>query len=543
MLRVLGGQPGRACQRGGLAAIALAAASASAASAPSPSPGGDTVALSIDASKPGAKIGRNIFGQFAEHLGTGVYEGVWVGPDSPIPNTRGLRNDVVAALKALKVPNVRWPGGCFADEYHWRNGIGPNRPATLNPNWGGVVEPNSFGTHEFMDFLDQIGSEAFLSVNVGSGTPQEAAEWFEYLTTDQPTALAKTRAANGRAAPYKIAYLGIGNESWDCGGNMSPEYYLRQLTIYARFVRNFNPAQREGAGRMLRIAVGPGGDGPRWTEWTETIMKAWQARQWSWDMEGLSLHNYTVIKWPPAYASVGFGEKEYAEILKKTLEMDGLIRTHSAIMDKYDPQKKIALVVDEWGAWYAKLPGSKDGFLVQQNSQRDAVLAALNLNIFARHADRVRMANIAQMVNVLQAMILTKGDKMVLTPTYHVFKMYLPFQDATVVPVTFDAGTYTHGDIALPRVDAVAARDTAGTLWLTVINVDANRPVTIAAAVAGLTAGKAAGQTLTASRVDSVNTFEAPGTVVPKAIAAKVSGGTVTLTLEPKSVTVISVRP
>jgi alpha-L-arabinofuranosidase len=513
------------------------------APAPPPSAADGTVALSIDASKPGAKIDRNIFGQFAEHLGTGVYEGVWVGPDSPIPNTRGLRNDVVAALKALKVPNVRWPGGCFADEYHWRNGIGPNRPATLNPNWGGVIEPNSFGTHEFMDFLDQIGSEAFISVNLGSGTPQEAAEWFEYLTTDQPTALAKARAANGRAAPYKIAYLGLGNESWDCGGNMSPEYYLRQLTIYSRFVRNFNPAQREGAGRMLRIAVGPGGDGPRWTEWTDTIMKAWKARQWSWDMEGLSLHNYTVIKWPPAYVSVGFGEKEYAEILKKTLEMDGLIRTHAAIMDKYDPEKKIALVVDEWGAWYAKLPGSQEGFLVQQNSQRDAVLAALNLNIFARHADRVRMANIAQMVNVLQAMILTKGEKMVLTPTYHVFKMYLPFQDATVVPVTFDAGTYTQGDVALPRVDAVAARDSAGTLWLAVINVDPRRPVTVAAAVAGLTVGKAAGQTLTASRVDSVNTFEAPDTVVPKAIAAKVSGGTVTLTVEPKSVTVISVRP
>ena len=338
----------------GLALIAAAANRTAAAA--------DTVGVSLDVSKPGTKIDRNIFGQFAEHLGTGIYEGVWVGPDSRIPNTRGIRNDVVAALKALKVPNVRWPGGCFADEYHWRNGIGKDRPATLNPNWGGVIEPNSFGTHEFMDFVDQIGSEAFLSVNIGSGTPQEAAEWLEYLTTDQPTALAKQRAANGHPAPYKIAYLGLGNESWDCGGNMTPDYYVRQMTIYSRFVRNFNPAQRD-ANRMLRIAVGPGGGEARWTEWTEVVMKAWQGRQWSWDMEGLSLHNYTVIKWPPAYASVGFGEKEYAEILKKTLEMDGLVKTHSAIMDKYDPEKKIALVVDEWGAWYARLPGSKEGFL------------------------------------------------------------------------------------------------------------------------------------------------------------------------------------
>jgi alpha-N-arabinofuranosidase len=504
-------------------------------------PARDTVAVSIDMSKPGPKIDRNIFGQFAEHLGTGIYEGVWVGPDSPIPNTRGIRNDVVAALKALEVPNVRWPGGCFADEYHWRKGIGKERAATLNPNWGGVIEPNTFGTHEFMDFLAQIGSEAFLSVNLGSGTPQEAAEWLEYLTTDQPTALGKERAANGRSAPYRIAYLGLGNESWDCGGNMTPEYYVRQMTIYSRFVRNFNPAQRDKE-RMLRIAVGPGGDGPRWTEWTETVMKAWAGRQWSWDMEGLSLHNYTVIKWPPAYASVGFGEKEYAEILRKTLEMDGLIKKHSAIMDKYDAEKKIALVVDEWGAWYAKLPGSPEGFLVQQNSQRDAVLASLNLNIFARHAERVRMANIAQMVNVLQAMILTDKQRMVLTPSYHVFKMYVPFQDSTFVPVTFDAGTYTHGDVTLPRVDAIAAKDTAGKLWLAVTNIDANRPVTVEARLAGLTPKSAAGHTLTAPKVDSVNTFDAPNSVVPKPIAAKVAGGVVSLILEPKSVTVVSVE-
>ena len=317
---------------------------------------------------------------------------------------------------------------------------------TLNPNWGGVTESNAFGTHEFMDFLEQIGAEAFVSVNVGSGTPQEAAEWLEYLTAAQPTQLAQERARNGRPAPYKIAYLGIGNESWDCGGNMTPQYYLSQLGIYSRFVRNFNPAQQQDPNRMLKIAVGPGGDGPRWTEWTDVIMKAWQGRSWSWDMDGLSLHNYTVPKWPPSHKSTGFGETEYGEILKFTLEMDRIVATHSAIMDKYDPQKKIALVVDEWGAWYAPLPGTNPGFLAQQNSQRDAILAALNLNIFARHADRVRMANIAQMVNVLQAMILTDKEKMVLTPTYHVFRMYVPFQDATFVPVSFDAGTYTHGD-------------------------------------------------------------------------------------------------
>jgi alpha-N-arabinofuranosidase len=499
------------------------------------------VALFIDVSKPGPKIDRNLFGQFAEHLGHGVYEGISVGPDSTIPNTRGIRNDVVAALKAIKVPNVRWPGGCFADEYHWRKGIGPQRTVTLNPNWGGVIEPNTFGTTEFMDFLDQIGAEAYLSVNVGSGTPQEAAEWLEYLTTAQPTTLAKERAANGHPAPYKVAFLGIGNESWDCGGNMTPDYYLSQLKIYSRFVRNFNPAQQDKQ-QMLKIAVGPGGSESRWTEWTDAIMKAYQNHTWSWDMNGLSMHSYTVVKWPPSFASVGFGETEYAQILKSTLEMNSLVEKHSAIMDKYDPEKKVALVVDEWGGWYAPLPGSNPGFLAQQNSLRDAVLAALNLNIFARHADRVRMANIAQMINVLQAMILTDKEKMVLTPTYYVYKMYVPFQDSSFIPVTFDAGTYTHDGITLLRVDAIAAKDKAGKLWLAITNIDPNQPAEMEVSLAGINAKSATGETLTASKVDSVNTFDAPNTVVPKPVSAKAQDGKLTLELAPKSVTVIAVE-
>jgi alpha-N-arabinofuranosidase len=499
----------------------------------------DKIQLSIDTAKPGPKIDRNIFGQFAEHLGYGVYEGIWVGSGSKIPNTRGIRNDVIAALKALKVPNVRWPGGCFADEYHWRKGIG-SRAVTLNPNWGGVIEPNTFGTHEFMDFIDQIGSQAYLSINVGSGTPQEAAEWLEYLTTPLPTTLQKERAANGHPAPYKIPMLGIGNESWDCGGNMTPEYYLQQLTIYSRFVRNFNPAQ-QGNQQMMKIAVGPGGGEARWTEWTDTIMKAWKKRQWSWDMQGLSLHNYTVINWENKFASVGFAEKEYSQILKETLKMEDLVTRHAAIMDKYDPEKKIALVVDEWGSWYAPLPGSNPGFLVQQNSIRDAILAALNLNIFARHAERVRGANIAQMINVLQAMIMTDKEKVVLTPTYHVFKMYVPFQDATFIPVTFNAGTYKNGDITLPRVDAIAAKDTSGKLWLELTNVNPNNAVEIEVSVTGINANSATGETLTASKVDSVNTFDAPNAVKPKSMSAKAQNGKLTIKLDPKSVTVLSI--
>ncbi len=501
----------------------------------------ESVHLSIDASKPGAKIDRNLFGQFAENLGHGLYEGIWVGPDSSIPNTRGIRNDVVQALKALKVPNVRWPGGCFADQYHWRKGIGPaaKRPATLNSAWGGVVDTNAFGTDEFMDFIQQIGSQAYVSVNVGSGTPQEAAEWLQYMTDAQPTALAQERAANGHPGAYKVGFLGIGNESWDCGGAMTADYYASQMKIYSRFVENDNPSQT-GADHMLKIAVGPGV--PE-TDWTEIIMKAWQHHTWAWNIDGLSLHWYTVPNgWPPSTPSEGFGVNEYDKSLKSTLFMDEFLRKQEVVMDKYDPQKKVALVVDEWGAWHAPLRGTNPSFLVQQNSLRDAILASLNLNIFARHADRVRMANIAQMINVLQAMILTDKEKMVLTPTYYVFKMYLPFQDATFIPVAFDAGSYVDGAVMLPRVDAIAAKDTAGKLWLEVTNLDPASSLDIDVEIAGLAVKSAKGEMLTAPAVDSINTFAMPNTVVPRPVRANVKDGKLKLTLEPKSVTVISLE-
>jgi alpha-N-arabinofuranosidase len=489
--------------------------------------------ISIDPARPGATISRHLFGQFAEHLGRGIYEGVWVGPDSVIPNTRGIRNDVVAALKAIKVPNVRWPGGCFADEYHWRNGIGPRerRPATLNPNWGGVIEPNTFGTHEFMDFVQQIGADAYLSINVGSGTPAEAADWLEYLTTPQPSALAKERAANGHPEPFAVPMLGIGNEAWGCGGSMTPDHYVNQLKVYARYARNYNSKQK-----MQRIAVGPDGAD---TGYTKAVMEAWKNKVWAWDIEGISLHFYTVVKWPPAYKATGFGEDEYATMLNDTRRMNALLETHSEIMDQYDPQKKIALIVDEWGAWLAPTPGSPQGFLEQQNSQRDALIAALNINTFARHADRVRGANIAQMVNVLQAMIFTDKDRMVLTPTYHVFRMYVPFQDATLLPALVSDGVYQHGEIRLPRVDALAARDTHGKIWLAVSNLDPNRSAQVTLEVP-VPFKQARGETLSAPRVDSVNTFDAPKTVAPKPFTARASGNQLKLSLAPASVTVVA---
>ncbi len=502
----------------------------------------DNIHLTIDASKTGPKIDRNIFGQFAENLGHGLYEGIWVGPDSSIANTRGIRNDVVAALRDLKIPNVRWPGGCFADQYHWRKGVGPQnkRPATVNSAWGDVIDTNAFGTDEFMDFIHQIGSTSYVSINIGSGTPQEAAEWLEYMTAGASTALAKERAANGHPEPYKVGFLGLGNESWDCGGAMTSDYYVSLMKVYSRFVLNMNPSQR-GSDQMLKIAVGPGTPD---TEWTEAVMKAWKKHTWAWDINGVSLHWYTVPNgWPPSTGSEKFGLDDYVKTLKSTLFMEEFLRKQEAVMDKYDPEKKVTLAVDEWGVWHAPLPGSNPAFLIQQNSIRDAILASLNLNIFARHADRVRMANIAQMINVLQAMILTDKEKLVLTPTYYVFKMYVPFQGSTFVPVAFDASSYTHVDATLPRLDAIAAKGTDGKVWLEITNLDAEKPVSIEADVTGIAAKSVRGETLTAPAVDSINTFAAPNTVVPKPISAAVKDGKFRLTVDPKSVTVVSLEP
>ncbi|WP_421731394.1 alpha-N-arabinofuranosidase [Brevundimonas sp.] len=498
------------------------------------------VVVQVSADQAGATIDPNIFGQFAEHLGTGIYGGVWVGPDSAIPNVRGIRSDVVAALRAIKVPNVRWPGGCFADEYHWRDGIGPasERVARLNASWGGVIEPNTFGTHEFMDFADQVGAYVFLSVNVGSGTVQEAADWLEYLTADQPTTLAQERAANGHPEPYRIKYLGLGNENWACGGAMSADHYVEEMKRFAHFSRNLDPAQT-GENAMQRVAVGwdSGKD-----DYTEAVMQAWKTKVWSWDIEGVSLHAYTIPNtWEAKGPSVGFGEDEYAKAIKATLQMEGWVTSQTAIMDRYDPEKKLALFVDEWGIWADPMPGSNPGFLQQQNTMRDAVIAALNLNIFMRHADRVRGTNIAQMANVLQAMILTDGPAMVLTPTYHVYEMYVPFQGATQVQAQMDAGAYVFGDIQLPRADAVAARDKEGRLWLSLVNVDPVRPITLTVRLPG-DLQAATGRILTAPAVDSHNSFAHPHAVQPAAFAGLVANGQLSFDLPPKSVAVVEVR-
>ena len=375
-------------------------------------------------------IPKEIYGQFAEHLGRCIYDGLWVGEDSDIPNINGYRKDIVEALKELKVPVLRWPGGCFADEYHWMDGIGPKdkRAKIVNSNWGGTIEDNSFGTHEFLNLCELIGTEPYISGNVGSGSVEELAKWVEYMTAENGS-MAELRKSNGREKPWKVKYLGVGNESWGCGGNMDPDYYSDLYKRYAIYCREYD------GNRLYKIASGAnGGD----YNWTKVLMD--DIRQ---DMSGLSFHFYSVIEWNNKLNATNFPEDEYYNTIAKACEVEQLIRTHSSVMDIYDPHKRVGLLLDEWGTWYNVEPGTNPGHLFQQNTMRDAIVAGLSLNIFHDYVDRLKMANIAQIVNVLQSMILTKGKDMVLTPTYHVFRMYNVHQDATYLPTDCSSAVCT----------------------------------------------------------------------------------------------------
>src|SRR5688572_15271736 len=427
------------------------------------------VSVTIRADQPGSVINPNVYGQFAEHLGAGIYEGVWVGEKSNIPNTNGYRNDVIQALKDLKVPVVRWPGGCFADEYHWRDGIGPRekRPVKVNTHWGGVPETNEFGTHEFMTFAEMIGTKVYISGNVGSGSPQEMADWMEYLTSDTVSTLANERRKNGRDKPWDVHFFGIGNETWGCGGNMRPEYYADLFRQYATYVK----APR---GKRPKIVASGGHDaGTKWAEVLTTMVQR--------DMDAISHHYYTIPSgvWEKKGNSLGFPEGEWISTLANTLKIDEYITSNEKVLDKNDPQGKVAFFVDEWGTWYSTEPGREPGFLYQQNSLRDALVAALNFHVFHAHAKRVQMANIAQMVNVLQAMILTDGPRMTLTPTYHAFEMYIPFQGATYLPTEIQAPRYALEQLNVPAVTVTAARDTSGRLLLGLVNLDPKREAVV----------------------------------------------------------------
>lgn len=448
-------------------------------------------------------INKNIYGHFAEHLGRCIYEGIWVGQDSPIPNTYGIRNDVLTALQKLQIPVLRWPGGCFADEYHWQDGVGPRekRKRMVNTNWGGVVENNHFGTHEFFQLCELLGCEAYINGNLGSGSVREMQEWIEYMTFDGESPMANWRRENGRDAPWRLKYFGIGNENWGCGGHMRPEYYADVYRRYAAYVKNY------GESRICKIACGPNSDDYHWME----VLLREAARFF----DGISLHYYTQALNKRQSSATQFDESEWFSVMKNVLRTEELLEKHATIMDRYDPDKRVGLLVDEWGTWYGVEPGTNPGFLYQQNTIRDALVAGVSLNIFNNHCDRVRMANIAQMVNVLQAMILTEGKKMLVTPTYHVFEMYKVHQDAHLLQITLENGVYDFDGQSVPQLSASASRNAAGVITLTVCNLDPNHSEQLACECAAFKVNKVCGVILTADRMNQHNTFEQPDAVRP----------------------------
>ncbi|WP_300604491.1 alpha-L-arabinofuranosidase C-terminal domain-containing protein [Niabella sp.] len=451
-------------------------------------------------------ISRHIYGHFSEHLGRCIYDGFWVDPAMNVPRKDRIRLDVVEALKKIRIPNLRWPGGCFADEYHWRDGIGPRngRPKMINTHWGGVTEDNSFGTHEFLELCGLLGTEPYIAGNIGSGTVEEMSKWVEYLNASGETPMTRLRKENGKDGPWNVSFWGVGNESWGCGGNMTPEYYANEYRRYATFARNYPNAP------LKKIAAGANSAD---YNWTEVVMKN-IPRHMMW---GLSLHHYTIPtgNWNHKGSATSFDEKEYFNTMKSCLFMDELVTRHAAIMDKYDPEKRVALVVDEWGIWTDVEPGTNPGFLYQQNSLRDALIAATTLNIFNNHADRVRMANLAQTVNVLQSLILTKGADMLLTPTYYVFDLYQQHMDAKRVPLKIETPEYTNEGQRLPAVNASASINANGRLCITLVNIDPTNDRAIQVPLSGVAYKKVSGTILTSKAFTDINSFENKKKVVP----------------------------
>lgn len=481
------------------------------------------VRLQVSAEAAGPRIEPTVYGHFVEHLGTGVYGGLWVGPDSKIANTRGWRNDVVGALKRLQVPVMRWPGGCFADDYDWRDGIGPakQRPVRLNKFWGGVADHNQVGTHEFMDLAEMLGAQAYIAGNMGSMPPRHMAQWLEYMTSDNPhSTLANERRRNGRQQPWKVPYFGVGNESWGCGGHMRPEYAADLHRRYATFLHR----------ATLRVASG---DGEGRDEVTDVMLA--RAKD---HMDAISLHHYTVVgPWEAKGQATVFDTPGWAKALHSVVvgTEDHVART-VRIMDRHDPKGRIALYVDEWGMWHDPEPGTNGAFLFQQNTLRDALVAALSFHVFHRHTQRVKMANLAQMVNVLQALVLTDGPRMLLTPTYHAFDLYQPFKGATPLQATLQTPRWRAAELELPAVDASVARGADGRLHLALVNLDPQR----AAKVDTNLQGRAMGQVLSATAMNAHNRFDSPANVAPAPVATGQPGQALVLDLPPRSITVLT---
>ena len=488
------------------------------------------ISMVINADDRLGHISPEIYGHFSEHLGRCIYNGIYVGENSPIPNTDGIRNDIIEALRNIKAPVFRWPGGCFAEEYHWQDGIGEKslRRKIVNTNWGGVTEDNSFGTHEFMRFCELVGCKPYINGNVGSGSVRELSEWIEYMTSDAESPLTEQRKKNGRAEPWKLEYLGIGNENWGCGGNMRPEYYADVYKRYQTFCRNYS------GNRLYRIACGSSSAD---YNWTEVMMKNLDSN----NVDAIDLHYYTMPVWPEMESATDFDDELYYKTIAAANFSDELITRHSEIMNRYDPEKKIGLVIGEWGCWHKVEEGTNPGFLYQQNTMRDVISGMLILHVFHKHNDRVKMANIAQMVNVLQAMILTDGEKMVLTPTYHLFRMMKGHMDGERVDVDYDCEEQEINGLKFPKI-SISASKKNGEMTVSICNTSLDSDEDMELDLRDGEFSVAGGEILVSEHMNDCNTFDAPNTVEPKKFDVSLENDKLSFKLPKMSACVITLK-
>lgn len=486
-----------------------------------------TVDVLLD--EPVGTIKPSVYGQFTEHIGGVIYDGIWVGADSKIPNIGGIRKTLVDHVKRLGRVVVRWPGGCFADRYHWRDGIGPaaHRPRRFG-RWREATEPNTFGTHEFIRFCRLCEVEPYFAANVGTGSPEEFQQWVEYCNAPAgSTTLADERAASGDLAPLGVRYWGVGNESWGCGGKFTPEDYCREYRRFTEWLPEYGV-------KPYLIAAGPNGND---LDWTRRFFAKW-ADGTRAPIQGWAPHYYCGT----TGHALKFNADQWYEQLAKANQMEKLIVDQWNALAAHDPEHRIKLVVDEWGAWHpAGTEINPNHLFEQMGTLRDALVAALTLDTFNRHAEKVDMANVAQLVNNLHSLFLADGDKFVATPNFHVFEMYRPHHDATSVRIEVRAPAVAFGPAAAPgrifRIAGSASRSGRRALTLTLVHTHATEPAEIAIRLRGGSAASVRRTVLTHQELNAHNTFARPETVVPRSTADDMRGAELRCALAPASIT------
>jgi alpha-N-arabinofuranosidase len=516
------------------------------------------VEIFLDESK--GTIAPEIYGQFTEHIGGVIYDGVWVGEQSRIPNRYGIRKELVERMNQIHVPILRWPGGCFADSYDWKDGIGPvaQRPkrtnfwevdpdaARLHGKGAQVIEPNEFGTNEFMRFCQLTKAEPYLAVNLRSQPALEFDHWVEYCNAPAGgTTLGDMRAKSGFTDPFNVRYWGVGNESWGCGGNFTPEEYASEFRRYTTWIPEF------GVDLQL-IGAGPNGNDIDWThKFFEQIVtdhpyhnphfKGWSIHHYASDLSRGKPHDWITGKGD----ALKFEVVDWYEIMRECYRIEKIMSDQWAVMGQYDPEHQVKLVVDEYGPWYREGTELDPTHIFgQQVTVRDALATALTLDAFNRNCEKVSVATCAQLVNNLNALFLCHEDRFFATPNFYVFEMYAAHQGAQSLRAEFGAPDIHYDrdgkDTTFWGLNGSASRK-GRTVTLTMVNPSLSSPVDTQIALRGGDATAASGVVLNASDMHAHNTFDQPEAVKSASLAVSVSSGLLKVSIPPASVSKIEI--